>query len=376
MRHGSTLACTQNVTAPLLLRLLKLCDPAMCRKGVPKKRRKAKKAANAGDGSKGVSDRPAAIAANPGPTTHQELAPSSMAAVRTSEQHGSGDAPAVSPACSRGGATSGRFDGCRHDIIAEEHQNGLPAANGAGVPGRDAPVSNDGRPEPQHSTLPDTGQETSPAPSVPSTAVQDSSCACPGSRTNGTGNASARWQTEAVDQKPPVSGRPPACRISGSAVGHRQPAAASPAAVPHTAASDIDATRRLSGEGASPTDLLPARNGHLPQPAPAVGDSGCAVTGLRPASSEEGESHTSSEPRRAAAAAGGRRGHARSLSRVSVGSTVSSCVSEQPLSNSAVADSEVVQEAAEAVRRCLAEAGAEASEAVGSVHLFERTLGA
>ena len=329
------------------------------------------------DDAAAVITDPLAATADNGVPARQEITEPSSSAPPTGRQNGS-DGPADVPAGGSRDADTANQPGCSDDIApAETLHDAALDASGAAV--RDA----DGRDDDHCAAAKQTA--TPPSRAILN-GVNDA-------RLNNADGVSDASDTAAVaiennrrpgrqdDHASNAGERIPsalrACNILDSAASSSQaPAAALPKArLAQEAAAHREAARRDSDEQL--TGVTPQNDASALSPISAVmlGNGKNEIAGLRPASSEDSESQMNHEPRRAAAA--GQRGkHMRSLSRVSVGSTVSSGVSEHPFHGATTADPDPAQEAVDAARTYLAAVAAEASLAVGSMHRFAETLGA
>lgn len=346
---------------------------------MPKKRKKAKKVTSASDGGNDnasvVPTGVAASAASDSQPASQEVAESSSAAQPVAEQRG-GSNPVGSPAA---GSRRRRPDAAalsessdlratadaQHDTVTDADGASSGAAVGTGGT---RPAAE------QDSLLPNAGATGEVVSPLPSGANATKLCNGRASSANDPSDAFARRGVETVRSEPCVSSESREGIASGSAGNSRSELSAARPPAHATAEPEARFERAKRDTAAQLTDVSPPGGPHaLPRTSAAsaapVSASEGAATGPRPASSEDGETHVTVDARRAAS----RRGHARSLSRVSIASTVSSGISEQPFAG-AVADA--AQEAADAARVYLAAVAAEASQAVGSTHLFGEILGA
>jgi len=361
-----------------------VCNSGACRKGVPKKRKKPKKVTSTDDGVGGdaaVVAGPLAITLNHSPPACQEATETSSAAPAAVRQHGSDD-PAGSPAASSRDADTASLPGCS-DCIAHSaplHDPALSARGAAACAASDG----DG----------DDGAAAKPNATLVSSAAISGDRNAPRSSADGVAIASATAATVTVAERRPARPRmqegiasnagphlgstPRACEMDGSAADASQPPAALPSArMAQDASGHGAAAGRVTDDqppGAGPQREANARLATTS--AVTAGTRESDIAGLRPASSEDSEPQAAHEPRGTAAAGPRAHQHMRSLSRVSVGSTVSSGVSEHPSHGATALDPDPSQEAVDAARTYLAAVAAEASLAVGSMHLFAETLGA
>jgi len=382
--NGSPHGCTSSLRfTDMGVTLAEVCDPGACRKGVPKKRKKPKKVISTDDGISGdvaVVAGPVASSPANSPAPCQEVTETTQPAPVAGRQRGSDD-PAGSPAVGSREADTADQPG-RSDHISHAATLHDPVPNGRGAA---ACAARDGDG--------DNGAAAEPTASLRSRAATSGDCDAPCSSADGVSTTSAAAAVATEKNRPPgararsqdgnVSGAseptgstPPACEVSTAASGSQPPAALPAARTALESSGYGGAAEREEDDGSGAVPQREA-NARLPTTsAVTLGTGESSVAGLRPALSENSEPQADHEPRRAAAAGPRGHHHVRSLSRVSVGSTVSSGVSEHPSHGATALDPDPSQEAVDAARTCLAAVAAEASLAVGSMHLFAETLGA